>query len=115
MTGWRIGSVLGGVLALSARPGSALAHGEAVSAPSFPGVLLAWSFDPLAIALIGAAALVYLRAVREVNAAHPRSPVSGWRTVAFMAGLAAISLALLSPIERYETALLSVHMVQHKP
>jgi cytochrome c oxidase assembly factor CtaG len=94
-------------------PAIASAHGEAVTAPTFPGVLLAWSFDPLAIALIGVAALVYLRGVREVNAAHPRSPVSRWRTAAFLAGLGAIGLALLSPIERYETALLSVHMVQH--
>lgn len=94
-------------------PAAASAHGEAVTAPAFPGVLLAWSFDPLAIALIGAAALLYLRGVREVNAAHPRSPVSRWRTAAYLGGLAAIALALLSPIERYETTLLSVHMVQH--
>jgi len=94
-------------------PLRASAHGEAVTPPTFPDVLLAWSFDPLAIALIGTAALVYLRAVREVNAAHPRAPVPRWRTVAYLAGLAAIVLALLSPVERYETALLSVHMVQH--
>jgi putative copper resistance protein D len=113
MTTRRVGSVVFTVVALAARPGAAAAHGEAVAAPTFPGVLLAWSFDPLAIALIGAAALIYLRAVREVNAAHPRSPVSRWRTAAFLGGLAAIVVALLSPIERYETALISVHMVQH--
>jgi putative copper resistance protein D len=101
------------LLAPAVLPTGAAAHGEAVVAPSFPGVLLAWSFDPLAIALIGAAALLYLRGVREVNAAHPRSPVPRWRTAAFLAGLAAIAVALLSPVERYETALLSVHMVQH--
>jgi cytochrome c oxidase assembly factor CtaG len=100
-------------IAAALRPVPAAAHGAAVTAPTFPDVLLAWSFDPLAIALIGATALVYLRAVREVNAAHPRSPVPRWRTAAFFAGLAAIVLALLSPVERYETALLSVHMVQH--
>jgi len=109
----RIGSVIAGALALVARPGSALAHGEAATAPTFPGVLLEWGFDPLAIALIGAAALIYLRAVREVNAAHPRWPVPRGRTAAFLAGLAAIAVALLSPIDRYETVLLSVHMVQH--
>ena len=94
-------------------PASAAAHGGSVAAPTFPDVLLAWSFDPLAVALIGAAALIYLRGVREVNAARPRSPVSRWRIGAFLAGLAAIALALVSPVERYETALLSVHMVQH--
>jgi cytochrome c oxidase assembly factor CtaG len=114
MTGHRRLTAVGiGALAPALVPAAATAHGEAVAAPTFPGVLLAWSFDPLAIALIGAAALVYLRAVREVNAAHPHSPVPGWRTVAYLGGLAAITVALLSPIERYETALLSVHMVQH--
>ena len=98
---------------LATLPAVATAHGGEAPAPTFPGVLLAWSFDPLALALIGGAALVWLRAVREVDAAHPRSPVSPWRTAAFMGGLAAIALALLSPIERYEAALISVHMVQH--
>jgi len=113
MTARRIGSVAGGIVALALRPGTAAAHGEAVPAPTLPDVLLAWSFDPLVIALIGGAALIYLRAVRRVDAAHPRSPVPRWRTVAFLSGLAAITLALVSPIERYEAALLSVHMVQH--
>jgi putative membrane protein len=99
-----------GLLAL---PATVLAHGGEAPPPSFPSVLLAWSFDPLALALIGGAALVWLRAVREVDAAHPRTPVSPWRTAAFLGGLAAIALALLSPVERYESALISVHMVQH--
>ena len=69
--------------------------------------------DPLPIAVVGITAVAYLSAVREVNAAHPRSPVPRRRTVAFLAGLAAILLAVQSPIDRYETALISVHMVQH--
>lgn len=113
MTARRIGAAFSGVLALLLRPGEAAAHGESVAAPIFPDVLLAWSFDPLAIGLIGLAAVIYLRSVRMVNAAHPRSRVSTWHTVAFMSGIAAIALALLSPIERYETALISVHMAQH--
>ena len=35
------------------------------------------------------------------------------RTAAFLGGLAAIAVALLSGIERYDTTLFSVHMVQH--
>ena len=106
---------LGGliVLALLTLPAAALAHGTPPPRPTFPGVLLAWSFDPLPLVGIGVAALAYLRAVRVVNAGHRRSPVSPLRTAAFLGGLAAILLALLSPIDRYETALLSVHMVQH--
>lgn len=100
-------------LLLGLRPGVALAHGAPPGEPTFPGVLLAWSFDPLPIVGVGVVGVAYLRAVREVNAAHPRSPVSRLRTAAFLGGLAAIVLALQSPIDRYETALISVHMVQH--
>jgi putative copper resistance protein D len=102
-----------GALPLLAVPGVASAHGAPPPAPTFPGVLLAWSFDPLPIVGVGFAALAYLRAVREVNARHPASPVPRLRTAAFLGGLAAVLLALQSPIDRYETALLSVHMVQH--
>ena len=35
------------------------------------------------------------------------------RTAAFLGGLAAIAVALMSGIERYDTTLFSVHMVQH--
>ena len=92
---------------------SALAHGLPAGEPTFPGVLLAWSFDPLPIVGVGVAAVAYLRAVREVNAAHPRSPVPPARTAAFLGGLAAIVLALQSPVERYDSTLISMHMVQH--
>ena len=96
-----------------ALPAAAAAHGEAAGAPSFPGVLLAWSFDPLPLVAVGIAAIAYLRAVRVVNAAHPASPVPVSRVVAWLAGLAAVVMALQSPIDRYEGSLLSVHMVQH--
>lgn len=116
MTWLRRWSVLIGLLAATvwlALPAAVLAHGLPSSEPSLPGVLLAWSFDPLPIVGVGVAAVAYLRAVRMVNAAHPRSPLPPLRTVAFLGGLAAIVLALQSPIDRYETALISVHMVQH--
>jgi putative membrane protein len=101
------------LVAWLALAGPVLAHGEAPGAPSWPGVLLAWSVDPLPLIGIGVAALAYLRAVRVVNARHPRNPVPRRHVVAWMAGLVAILVALQSPIDRYETALLSVHMVQH--
>jgi putative copper resistance protein D len=51
--------------------------------------------------------------VRTVNLAHPANPVPARRWLTFLAGLTAIELALQSPIERYDTTLFSVHMVQH--
>ena len=105
---------LGALLAAAAvAPSAVLAHGEAAPSPDLPGVLLAWRFDPLAVGGLALASVVWLAAVRRVARAHPANPHPALRTWLFFAGLAAIALALLSPIEAYEGQLFSVHMVQH--
>jgi putative membrane protein len=108
----RLSPLAAGALALG-WPASVLAHGEAAPRPELPGVLLEWSLDPLALIGILLAAGLYLGAVRRVAAAHPSNPPPRHRTWLFLGGLAAIGLALLSPIEAYEGQLFSVHMVQH--
>lgn len=107
--------VLGvGLVALAAAlPAVASAHGVAPEPPSDPlGLVGQWSFDPLIQVPLIALAIGWIAAVRHVDRAHPANPVPR-RTVAFLAGLAAIELALQSPIEQYDTTLFSVHMVQH--
>ena len=94
-------------------PGVVLAHGADVPAPTLPTVLLAWRADPFAIAGLLLAAAGYLWAVRRVNREHPGNRQPRYRSWLFLAGLAAIGVALLSPIEAYEGSLFSVHMVQH--
>jgi putative membrane protein len=89
------------------------AHGEAMPAPELPGVLLAWRLDPLPLAGVALAAGLYLWAGRQVATRHPRNRPRAWRTWCFLGGLAAIVLALSSPIEAYEGQLFSAHMVQH--
>jgi putative copper resistance protein D len=101
------------VLGLLALPTAALAHGDEAPAPTLPGVLLEWSLDPLALAAVTLTGLAYLLAVRRVNRAHPTNPHPAHRTWLFVAGLAVIGVALVSPIEAYEGLLFSVHMVQH--
>jgi len=88
-----------------------LAHGETAPEPSFPGVLLKWSADPLPLLGVAVAGGAYLWAARRL--AHRRVPHPGWRTACFLAGLAAIVLALNSPIEAYDGILFSDHMIQH--
>ncbi|MHB1861070.1 MAG: cytochrome c oxidase assembly protein [Solirubrobacteraceae bacterium] len=66
-----------------------------------------WSAQPLPVALLAAAAALYLLGA----ARRRRWPL--WRTGSFLAGLAALALALLSGIDSYGQYLLSVHMVQH--
>jgi putative membrane protein len=99
--------------AVLAVPDAVLAHGVAPVAPTWPGVLLDWSFDRTIVLPLVLVAALYLQAVHSVDRAHPASHVPRRRTAAFLVGLAAIEIALQSPIERFDTTLFSVHMVQH--
>jgi cytochrome c oxidase assembly factor CtaG len=102
------------VLALLAGAPAAAAHGDAVPvAPDAAAFALGWSFDLTIWLPLVLAAAAYLWAVRRIDAAHPASPVPRDRPVFFLLGLAAIAVALQSGIERYDTTLFSVHMVQH--
>jgi putative membrane protein len=106
---------LGGSVAAVLAAGSVLAHGGAVpsEAPTIANLALGWTIEPaVALPLVGAA-VGWLRIVRGINRAHPANPVPRRRTVAFLGGLAAIAVALLSGIDAYDTTLFSVHMVQH--
>ena len=104
------GTIVAG--ALAATPVSA--HGPVPDAPpSAATLLLGWTFPPLPTLAILATVVWWAWATRRVNAAHPDNPVPRVRTLAFVAAMAALALALLSGIERYDTTLFSVHMVQH--
>jgi cytochrome c oxidase assembly factor CtaG len=95
-------------------PASALAHGAVPhDPPSVANILFGWRFDPLIVGGLVLAAVAWLVLVRRVARLHPEHPVPPARTAAFLAGLAAIAAALLSGIERYDTTLFSIHMVQH--
>jgi putative copper resistance protein D len=95
------------------RPSPALAHGAVPPMPRWPDTLLAWTIDPLPLLAVVGAALGYWWLVRRVERRHPRNPVPRIRHWAWMGGLTAVVAALLSPIETYSGALLTVHMVQH--
>ncbi len=93
--------------------GTVLAHGDEIPAPTFPGLLLEWTLDPLPFLGVVVAAVAYLWAERHIDAAHAGTPVPRYRRWLFLAGLAVVLVALVSPIDRYEGELFSVHMVQH--
>lgn len=80
-----------------------------MSAPSLPALLVEhWQVSwPLSAdtALLGA---LYLWATRQVRGGWPRR-----RTVAFLAGLGSVLIALESGLGSYDERLLSVHMLQH--
>jgi cytochrome c oxidase assembly factor CtaG len=76
------------------------------AAPTLGRLLSSWSLDPVVVLALGAAAVLYALGMRRARS-------SPWRAVSFFAGLAALALALLSGVDFYAEALLSVHMVQH--
>jgi cytochrome c oxidase assembly factor CtaG len=80
--------------------------------PTLDAALRSWPFDPwLAVTLLVTGG-VYLRGWRVLH----RRNAERWHggpLAAFLGGLAAIYLALASPIEPFADLLLQVHMVQH--
>ena len=106
--------VVASLVAWLVAPATVLAHGPVpAEPPTVTNILFGWSFEPLVLLPLVGSALAWIVAVRRVNAAHPATPVPRSRTLAFLGGLFAIAFALQSGIEQYDTALFSIHMVQH--
>jgi len=103
-------AVLAGLLL----PAGVAAHGPVPpDPPTLAALVLDWNLEPLVAIPLLATALGWLWLVRRVKRQHPETPVPAVRTAAFLGGLAAIAVALMSGIERYDTTLFSVHMAQH--
>ena len=84
----------------------------ALPPPIGPWTLLTrWSLSPLPVVGCIAAVTWYLSNARRVAAAGHAVPAR--RTIAFVAGVAIVLLALASPIDRYADVSFTVHMVQH--
>jgi putative membrane protein len=94
-------------------PAPLFGHGETAPAPTLPGVLLQWRFEPIVLVALAVAAVAWVILSRRVAVAHPVNPQPRWRSAAFLGGLAVLAVALMSPIEAYEGQLFSVHMLQH--
>jgi len=83
-----------------------------MSSPSPLRLLETWSLEPGPTFALLCCAGAYLGAVGRTR----RHAGSGWpprRTGAFIAGLAALAVALESGLDGYAETLLSIHMVQH--
>jgi cytochrome c oxidase assembly factor CtaG/ferredoxin len=80
--------------------------------PTTEAILASWSVDPkFAIGLI-VSAILYLRGWRVLHRITPaRFPA--WRLGVFLSGLAALWVAIASPLDTFSGLLLSAHMVQH--
>ncbi|MGI8430448.1 MAG: cytochrome c oxidase assembly protein [Solirubrobacteraceae bacterium] len=83
--------------------------------PSLLVVLDSWQLSASVMLTLALGAALYLVAARRV-CGRARPGRMGWslpRTLAFLAGLGAVALALQSGLDTYSAQLLSMHMVQH--
>jgi len=75
-------------------------------------VLASWSFPPWVTALDLLSALLYVRGWLSLRRVIP-SRFPAWRLQSFLAGIAALQLALASPIDAFDAFSLTDHMTQH--
>jgi cytochrome c oxidase assembly factor CtaG len=80
--------------------------------PVFDAFLRSWPYDPWLWAALVLSAVIYARGWRGLHRHDPRRWDAA-RLVSFQLGLAAVFLALASPIESFAGLLLQVHMLQH--
>jgi putative membrane protein len=92
-------------LILLALPTAASAHGDEIH-PGEP-IMAMWQFEPEIVAGILIVAALYVAGVRRGAARH------WWRHALFFAGLVALALALLSPIEPLADHVFAIHQVEH--
>ena len=71
-----------------------------------------WSFPPVPLIGIVLGAVLYFRGFVVARRTRPHQ-LPNWRAVCFFSGLAALWLALASPIDALDDYLLAVHMIQH--
>jgi len=84
------------------------------SSSSVVSLLGDWSADPQVILGVALTAVVYGAGLRELGRRGKLWRVVKRRhVVSFALGLIALALALLSPLDTYDTRLFSVHMIQH--
>jgi cytochrome c oxidase assembly factor CtaG len=74
---------------------------------------LSWTFDPGPVVAIAVAGVAYLWRWIEVRRQDGARSASAWRLASFMAGLALVAAALISPIDALAEQLFVMHMVQH--
>jgi len=87
-------------------------HGPLPPEPSLAAAAY-WYSPPIISLLVVAGLVLWFLGVRRVQQQHPQNPVPRSRSVSIVGVAVFLLIALQSVIERYDTTLFSVHMVQH--
>jgi putative membrane protein len=74
---------------------------------------LSWTFDPGVLVGVAALGLLYGAAWRRARASREAHLPSVWRLLLFVAGVATVLAALVSPLDSLGDQLMVMHMVQH--
>jgi cytochrome c oxidase assembly factor CtaG len=72
-----------------------------------------WNPDPGILLALALVTVAYMRRWQKVRHHHGPAAAPEWRAGAFLAGIAALLLALVSPMDRIAEQLATVHMLQH--
>ncbi len=89
-----------------------MSHPVGLIANAGAGAALSWSFEPAVVLPVAAAATLYLRGWVTLSRRLPERFDRG-RAAGFAAGLAALLLALCSPMDALSRHFLQAHMAQH--
>lgn len=80
---------------------------------TFWDLLLTWRWRPDVVAVLGISATAYVVGGRRLRHRDARA-APGWRLAAYLGGIGALALALLSAIDWLGSLLFFVHMIQHE-
>lgn len=72
-----------------------------------------WTFAPGVLIALAATSVLYGWRWRDVRAQHGPRAASGWRLLSFSAGVLALFVALVSPVNALGDRLFVMHMTQH--
>lgn len=93
-------------------PAAAFAHPG--RAPEPHDLWRAWTFAPVVLLALALSAWLYGRGLHILwDRVGRRRVVAPWRAASFAASVAALFLALVSPIDAVGSALFAMHMLQH--
>jgi cytochrome c oxidase assembly factor CtaG len=80
---------------------------------SWKDLLILWVPWPQIIVILMGLGVLYGLGWYRLRKLDARRVASGWRLASFLAGLAALAVAMLSAIEVLQDLLFSIHMTQH--
>jgi putative membrane protein len=81
---------------------------------TLPAELLEWHGRPDVALVVVTLAVVYTRGWARLRRQGHQSLATGWRLVAYLAGMVSITVALFSPVAHLAHVLFTAHMIQHQ-